>query len=125
LNCGSAGVSPAVFGLWPKTFALGVQTHRMVTPIGAVRLAGETPARATETVALPQFNCMDMAENQALPYYGDGLTRIIVLTARLPAAMDANSPGRSSSNASPSTKSEARTTPVSINSNARRIVRGV
>jgi hypothetical protein len=35
----------------------------MVTPIGAVRLAGETPARATETVALPFSTCMDTAKN--------------------------------------------------------------
>ena len=53
VKLGSAGVSPAVFGLWPKTLAPGVQIHPMVTPIGAVRLAGGTPARATETVALP------------------------------------------------------------------------
>jgi hypothetical protein len=36
---GSAGVSPAVFGLWPKT--------------SPPKAAGGTPAAATETVALP------------------------------------------------------------------------
>jgi hypothetical protein len=49
---GSAVVSTAFFGVPPKTLAAGA-----ISPIGVggiiVRLAGETPARATETVALP------------------------------------------------------------------------
>jgi hypothetical protein len=52
LLLGSAAVSTAVFGVSPKTLAAPASS-----PIGVggmiVRLAGETPARATEMVALP------------------------------------------------------------------------
>jgi hypothetical protein len=50
---GSAVVSTAVFGVSPKTFMTPASS-----PIGdvliMVRLAGETTARATATVALPK-----------------------------------------------------------------------
>jgi hypothetical protein len=49
---GSTVVSTAVFGVSPKTLAAPASS-----PLGVggmiVRLAGETPAGATETVALP------------------------------------------------------------------------
>src|SRR2546427_596823 len=52
LILGSAGVSPVVFGVPPKTFA-----RRTNAPFGAVchapRPVGETPTGATGTVALP------------------------------------------------------------------------
>jgi hypothetical protein len=49
---GSAVVSTAVFGVPPKTFLSFMQ---VLIGVGEfiVRLAGGTPARATETVALP------------------------------------------------------------------------
>ena len=49
---GSAVVSTAVFGVAPKTSAPGENPLNGDFPSG-VRLAGGTPTRATETVALP------------------------------------------------------------------------
>ena len=51
---GSASVPLAVFGLWPKISALCKPTKRYL--VTSVRLAGGTPVRATETVALPIFH---------------------------------------------------------------------
>src|ERR1700678_666035 len=52
LFSGSASVSLAVFGLWPKTSpARENPSDGDSSVVGP--LAGETPARATETVALP------------------------------------------------------------------------
>jgi len=50
LLSGSASVSLAVFGLWPKT---SVPCENPPNGAPDVWLAGGTPARATETVALP------------------------------------------------------------------------
>jgi hypothetical protein len=49
---GSAVVSTAVFGVPPKTFAVSDSAPFGVGEI-VIELAGETPAKATETVALP------------------------------------------------------------------------
>jgi hypothetical protein len=51
VDLGSAVVSTAVFGVSPKT--LRSTTFHLSVGCMFVRLAGETPARATETVALP------------------------------------------------------------------------
>ena len=50
---GSAGVSPAVFGVSPKTLA-SCRLPYLILGLIRRRLAGETPARATGTVALPK-----------------------------------------------------------------------
>jgi hypothetical protein len=49
---GSAVVSTAVFGVSPKTFA-AADSAKASEEGTLAELAGETPARATETVALP------------------------------------------------------------------------
>jgi hypothetical protein len=58
---GSAVVSTAVFGVPPRTFPPW-QDSPNGERNSCVGLAGGTPARATETVALPNFNCMDTAK---------------------------------------------------------------
>ena len=51
---GSAGVSPAVFGLWPKTFLL--------------EAVGGTPTAATGTVALPKPKRVVAERKFAVPF---------------------------------------------------------
>ena len=52
---GSARVSPAVFGVSPKTFEPRT-TARFDTLCHAPKPVGETPTGATETIALPFLN---------------------------------------------------------------------
>ena len=80
---------------------------------------GRTPARRFADFE----NTPKDGDTPSLPIHS--WTRINVLMTRLPAAIDLNSSGNCVSGHSPSTKSAARITPVSMKANACRIVRGV
>ena len=63
---GSAGVSPVVFGVPPKTFARP-RHARFSDTFDAPRDRRETPTVATATVALPRLNCRLETQEARLP----------------------------------------------------------
>src|SRR5438309_2270084 len=77
------------------------------------------------TSAAAHFLKTVWSERTHVRCYDHAWTRIRVLIALLPSAIDLNSSGKRVNGHSPSTKSFARMTPASMNSSARRIVRGV
>jgi hypothetical protein len=65
---GSASVSLAVFGLWPKTSALDKETEQEPQTEKEMRMAGGTPAKATG----PPPRCFGETRTVAVPHSLNG-----------------------------------------------------